>query len=251
MNLKDGALISIDKRYLVKLSSYFVLEVILKIGSSPLIVSVPHDGFAKFMFDGLIPRREGDAFAADRHVWPVVKDVLLQTDISYVIMGLMPRQTVEYNRSLDDDESNPLASSDLLVFYQTYHDMIASRARELRDNWGDRCLLVDFHGFTGQPDCGEYDLVLGTNHCTTCSNGADGDLANFMRQKGYRVFLPTREAIPGERYPGAHTVQYYASLGIESLQIEIHKSFRVREGESKGKKLAEDFSSFFNTYIAK
>jgi N-formylglutamate amidohydrolase len=229
---------------------------------SPIVITVPHDrGFHPNDLIGFLKPRERGATIWDMHVWPIVKDILLQVRIN-AVRGLFPRHFVDYNRPPKAIDHYPFSQGEmetafddesLRYIYDSYHRAIASLLTETIRIYGrKKCLLMDFHGFANQPSYGEYDLILGTGNRTTVRSNVDQLFADFFSKRDYHVFLPTRETkeLQEDIYNGGFTVRHYAKIfTINAIQIEIAKKFRTHEGGGVGQKLSIDLSEFFTQYI--
>ena len=231
---------------------------------SPVIITVPHDVFSHSDLVGFFKARSAGVSGADKHVWPIVKDVLFNSRVN-VVRGLFPRLFVDYNRSIDGNRYGICASrkrvepafedEKLKCIYDFYHQNVGKAIKEGIQQYGRRnCLLMDFHGFIKQPLYGEYDLILGTgNRATVINSTVDIKFARFMSDKGYKIFLPAETSVSsttGDDFSGDFTVWHYSKkFGIDAIQLEIAKKFRVFEGKDIGEKLASDIAEFFNEYF--
>lgn len=208
-----------------------------------VIVTVPHDGLMEKDFAGLFEKRRRGISVRDINVWPIVRDVLMIVSAD-VVRGMIPRCLLDYNRS----EEEALEDERWLESYNAYHSAIAGLVRCMVEQHGEsECLLLDFHGFTDQPNYGEYDIILGTGNCTTVFSEVDKQLFEFLRNRKYQVFFPKKERVGGseDEYNGGFTIRHYAKkFGINAIQLEISKIFRTKEGEGRGKILASDLADF-------
>ncbi len=225
---------------------------------SKILITIPHDTIPSFELDGFFKKRKNGCLGRDTHVWPIAKDIALKIPIN-IIRGFIPRAYVDFNRSISSTElpailnnkQNDVACNDenLISFYKYYHKTIKDIIKLIISNFNKKqCLLLDFHGFKKQPQYGEYDIILGTRNRQTIFSDIDKKLANFLITKGYSVFLPQETPLmPGkiDQMSGQFTAAHYSNkYKINTIQIEIHSKFRVREGEKIGKQLANDFSEF-------
>jgi hypothetical protein len=119
-----------------------------------------------------------------------------------------------------------------------------------------RVLHLDLHGFKGQPNFGEFDLILGTGHRTTVGNSTlDQVFGSFLQKKGYSVYIPTDQTREGELYSASHPrtlVQKVRQAAIEnvvSIQVEISPSFRMSDRQEQGRRLTYDIAEFINEYL--
>lgn len=231
-------------------------------GGSPIVITVPHDrGFYPHDLFGFLEPREKGVKGHDDHIWPIVKDILLGVRAN-AVRGLFPRHFIDYNRSPEGINYYPFSQKEaetafddtrLRHIYNHYHQAVAKLLTKAIRTYGqERCLLVDFHGFTKQPLHGEYDLILGTGNRTTVNSSIDQALADFLSDRSYQVFLPVEETIgPKEDlYSADFTVRHYAEkFGIDAIQIEVAKKFRVLGKKEIGQKLSADMAEFFTLHF--
>jgi len=229
---------------------------------SPIVITVPHDrGFHPHDLLGLFKERGKGVKGRDIHIWPIVKDILLEVRVN-AVRGLFPRHFIDYNRSLEGINYYPVSNGEpqtaldderLKPFYNHYHQQIANfLERTIRLYREKGCVLLDFHGFSKQPAYGDYDLIFGTGNRITVKSDVDKALANFLLTRGYRVFLPAQETLGQleDMYSADYTVRHYAEkFDIDAIQIEVAKSFRVLEGKKIGRKLSADVAEFLRLYF--
>ncbi|MDB5245492.1 MAG: hypothetical protein JWN90_597 [Parcubacteria group bacterium] len=232
---------------------------------SRVIISVPHDGLISNDFTGLFMSRAKGVKGRDKHVWPIVQDIVLnalgRTVQVDAVRLLMPRAYIDGNRelpssdNLDPETQGQTALDDfrLTSVYRRYHGEIARLVQRSIHAFGiDQVLLIDMHGFGKQPDFAPqegFDLILGTaNRVTVPHADVDNRLAYYLRERGYEIFLPGSKPVrpQGDPYSAGHTTRFYArEYGINAIQIETCPKFRSRDGEVYGKQLATDISEFF------
>lgn len=231
---------------------------------SPIIMSVPHDGLPRSDFEGLFVPRNSGHHCRDMYVWNFVRDILTHHP-SYGIRGLLPRKFVDYNRAwpqainyypLTQAEAHTALDDERLVTaWETYHRSIESNLSRCISKFGvKRTLLIDMHGFIKQPEYAPhegFDLILGTGNRITIPYGnPDEQLANYMTERGYHVFLPQPQSIgPLEDvYAADFTTRHHAETSrVNAIQIEIANKFRTKHGRDAGIKLAQCFAEFFAT----
>jgi len=260
--------------YILKEGS-FVWEVIPK-QPSLVVISVPHDGFPAKDFTGLVQPLLPDMInpgllsARDLNIWPIAKDIACQTPVT-IVRGLLPRSFVDYNRRcprVREDELQNLEEPDINIIigqqlWENYHSKLKSAIERSTITTEQasfpviRPLLLDLHGFVEQPSYGEYDLIFGTHNGQTISYSIDARFAAYLLDLGYRVFLPKRKSWynmrvgENDKYPGGEIIlNCHRMTTAPCIQIEIHQSFRTRENQSKGIKLAKDIAGFFQRYTA-
>jgi N-formylglutamate amidohydrolase len=156
-----------------------------------------------------------------------------------------------YDDSTNNVNQPAFVDDQLSHFYDHYHLVINKTIEKIIKMYGtEKCLLIDMHGFTSQPEYGEYDLILGTGNRRTIKGSLDYDLkfAAYMERCGYRVFLPRESSAANyELYPGQFTVRHYSEkFGISAVQLEIASKFRRLDGTASGKKLARSISNFID-----
>ena len=213
---------------------------------SPILLTIPHDGFNANDFDGFFERRSSKhVLEKDARAWHIARHINLNGEkpVANMVRGLLPRPMVDYNRSVLD---GAFQDSALLSYYYIYHAQIKRLIKRSLAEYG-RCLLLDIHGFVNQPDFGEFDVILGTQHRTTVVSDVDIEFAAFLRDKGYNVYLPTEGKIKSEKFGGGFTVVKYSRLGIDAMQVEIAKEFRVKNA-NKRKKLTRNIREFLEGY---
>lgn len=221
---------------------------------APVIITVPHDPVSHWSdWEGfLMPRKKG-VFGRDKNIWPIIRDMVLKTKKISVVRSFFPRELIDCNRSLDDVISPATTDNQgLQQIYSNYHNAIKNFIESaLKVYEIDDCLLLDVHGFIVQPFANEYyDIILGTAHRKTIRSGSDIDniLASFLRHCGYKVYVPTENEVPNEKYCGAFTIQHYNSeCKINAIQIEIADKFRTEEGKKMGIKLSRDLAGFIES----
>ena len=223
---------------------------------------MPHDrGFYPHDLLGFFEPRKKGAKGRDSHIWPIVKDILLRVRVN-AVRGIFPRHFIDYNRSPEGINYYPLSQKEtetafddtrLKPFYDYYHQIIVNLLRKAIRTYGqEKCLLVDFHGFAKQPSYGEYDLIFGTGNRITVHSSIDQVLSDFFLARGYRVFLPVEETIGQQEdvYSADFTVRHYAEkFGIDAIQIEVAKRFRILEGKEIGQRLSIDIAAFFRLHF--
>ena len=233
---------------------------------SRVILAIPHDGLISNDYSGMFCARKFGIKGRDAHVWPVANDIVhrsveLQTQID-AVRFLMARAYVDANRelpldvNLDPDTLGQTALDDPLLapVYHEYHGQLSRLVERSITRFGaDQVLFIDLHGFGRQPRIAPpegYDLILGTANRVTIHHGeVDRTFATYMRERGYSVFLPNVQpmTLEGDPFSAGHTTRWYAKhYRINAIQIEIFSSFRRRESEIRGRKLALDIADFLS-----
>jgi len=233
---------------------------------TPIIVTVPHDGFSFGDLAGFFKKRKKGVCGRDKHVWPIVKDILLQS-ATVAVRGNFPRHFVDYNRHPRGKRYGIFSSYKKVEpafqdetterFYWLYHNTVKGSLKEIFESFiSKEVALFDFHGFTRQPSYGEYDLILGTGNGKTIFNknrAIDQRFAHFLAKRGYKVFLPKNaEQIlmntldQNDEYDGDFTVHHCSrKYRMDAIQVEIASKFRQRNNTALGKKLSNDIADFF------
>ena len=75
----------------------------------------------------------------------------------------------------------------------------------------------------------------------------DKDFAMFLQDKGYRIYLPTEQRVEGEKFGGGFTIAKHSQLGVDAIQVEIAKEFRVKKA-AKRKELTRNIREFLEEY---
>lgn len=228
---------------------------------SRVIISVPHDTLVAGDFYQVFKPRQTGVTVRDLYVWPIANEVVhlshgLGVSVD-AIRFLMSRVYVDVNRALtkelnldpDAQDQTALDDQSLVPVYEHYHNELAKLVERSIDKFGsENILLIDLHGFGKELG---YDLILGTANRSTIPHGnPDINLAEFVENKGYSVFLPGIKPISpeGDPFDAGQTTRWYAKhYGINVIQVEIFSSFRKKGSEEKGKRLAVDLSEFLST----
>ncbi len=230
---------------------------------SPVLISVPHDGLPTQTFSGFFEPRTIGHKGRDQNVWPVAKDVLLSANAN-AVRGLMPRAFIDYNRAWPEginyypltqkEVHTALDDNRLSSAYAAYHASIDRMIANSISCFGkQRSLLIDLHGFKKQPPYAPpqgFDLILGTGNRASIPHGdVDRRFAQFMRERGYVVFLPEMSGVGEEEdyYSADFTTRHHSEKhGINVIQVEIAFRFRERGAQSLGKTLSVDIATFLN-----
>ena len=234
--------------------------------NSPVLISVPHDGFPHNEFSGLFEPRKIGYFGRDLRVWSVAKDILALVSIN-AIRGLMPRAFVDYNRAwpvginyyplTQKEVHTALVDERLVPTYEYYHasiDRILTSSIETFRK--EHVLMIDLHGFSKQPPYapeGGFDLIFGTGNRISIPHGdIDRRFATFMTNLGYKVFLPQDTTVGAieDYYSADFTTRHHSEKhNVNVIQIEIASRFRMQGAQDIGKKLSADFAMFFGQHI--
>ncbi len=230
---------------------------------SPIIITVPHGGMNNSYgswLESLFQKRtksdnpeeniiqgEKIVLGGDNQIMHVVADVLREYQAN-VIIGLLPRTFIDYNRFVPEVA---YVDKGLKPFYESYHQTISETIERLKKKWG-LVFLFDFHGFGKQPIEGkEFDIILGTNG-ESSPYKTDRFFFNSLKNE-YQIFCAGADGmsiIETNLYKGDTTnLFYYKKYGIDALLVEISSKFRSSKNTNSkelGKKLAKDLGLFFN-----
>lgn len=209
-------------------------------GTLPIVLTVPHDGTLTGLGEVNLPNYGKKP--RDMAVRSLARDVFLQL---YKETNEIPSLVIQ---RVNRRHITPQIKE---YFDQTCIETVDSVRLQ-----NGNALHIDLHGFTAQPVLGTYDLILGTGHRKSMSESKlDHELAEFMSQKGYAVYLPTNSPIEGELYSASNSrtlVQRILQAEVPdtiSLQIEIARHFRRSQTEGLGRQLAADLGDFIVTYM--
>lgn len=232
--------------------------------NSPIIITVPHGGMKQHYAAWLeiffqsrsksdraeenIIKGEKIVLGGDSQIVHIVMDII-KTYSANVIVGLLPRSFVDYNRFVPEVA---YADEKIRPYYAAYHQAIVDTIKRLQANtaFGD-IFLFDFHGFGQQPIKGsEFDVILGTSGVSSPAK-SDYALYDFFKEK-YKVFCAGKDGLPeeSELYKGDTTNLYYhTNYGIDGLLVEIAPKFRsakVAKSKEDGMDIAKHFADFFH-----
>ncbi len=215
-------------------------------GSSPLLVSIPHDGRtllpgqAECMTDA--GRALPDTDWHVRELYSFVEDlgasVIAANYSRYVIdlnrppsdaslyenqlaTGLCPRQTFAGQDIYLDRESVSSREQETRVqaYWQPYHDRIFETLNQLKDQFG-YALLWDAHSIAGEVpllfDGVLPDLNIGTNGGASCATEIAAAVAAAAQASPY-------SSVTNGRFRGGHITRNYGAPvdGIHAIQLEL------------------------------
>ncbi len=198
-----------------------------------MLLTAPHDGELTQIGAYTLPEhpdkfRDGATYAIAREAYEYLDNEL--SLVPTLIADLVRRnhrtpQTMEYFRNR--------------VFGEIHKQTQAFADQPIRH--------LDIHGFRQRLPHQDYDLILGTAHRKTVgTHDTDFRIADFMRDRGYTVYLPTTEPHENESLtaePAATLAQKVRTLGIaavSTVQVEINRTFRTRDATERGCKLSRD-----------
>lgn len=212
-------------------------------GSTPLLVSVPHDGWQIPMDIVQHMSEAGRAIAdTDWHVselYEFVKEAgasLISANFSRYVVdlnrpaddaqlyanqgtpGLCPEQTFAgadiYLDPIEIDKDERVA-----VYWQPYHDQIAASLSQLREQYG-YALLWDAHSIPSTVPSlfdGELPILnIGTYDGRSCAKALSDAVMSVAESSEY-------DAVLNGRFKGGHITRYYGDpeSGIHALQLEL------------------------------
>lgn len=212
-------------------------SLFLRRGTLPVLLTVPHDGTLRSLANVDL-NNFPDSRPRDIAVRCFARDIFIHVlrarkeNLNLVIQRVHRSFITEQIQSYFEDKSKGIL-------------------KEVVADDKETALLLDLHGFTKQPDFGEYDLILGTGHRRTVgSTNADYIFSEFMGGRGYRVYIPQEEPVEGELYGATHPrtlvqkVRHNGLHNLVGLQVEIARNFRTKDATDIGQKLSRDMGDF-------
>lgn len=230
---------------------------------SPVIITIPHGGmtsrYGSWLKNFFKPRIKSEdselnnisgekvVMGGDSNIIHVAMDILKGYQAN-IIVGLLPRTFVDYNRFIPE-----VAYFDpkIKTFYDEYHNMIQEKIEILLTHHKN-VFLLDLHGFSKQPIKGKnFDLILGTNNRETSPSNYDKLFYDYF-SSDYEVFLSGADGLPIESdlYRGDTTnLYYYKKYNIDTILLEVSPKFRTG-GLSKecGENLSNKLAGFLNFF---
>lgn len=169
-----------------------------------VFITVQHCGLSSEVFVNLFQER-GPGSVTDLLTLPLAMDIFRSASPHVgVIYNQFSRRYVETNVEPEDGYSDPR----LAPYYNAFHQEIDNRLAEAARAYGP-CLLLDLHGFAGQPSYAPpdgYDVILGTDNRATVrhtqseysvgkKDDLDYRLTALLEKSGLSVFCPEREPL--------------------------------------------------------
>ncbi|MSU74885.1 hypothetical protein EXS57_03900 [Candidatus Kaiserbacteria bacterium] len=232
-----------------------------------VILAVPHDGLFEDNFTGIFQPRMSGRKIHDLNV-SIIANNIVQRSLSLgvrvdMLRLLMSRAYIDANRELPDDldpathtlDQTALDDPLLIPVHHYYYSELHRLVERSIQMFGiEQILFIDMHGFGHQPKFAPpkgYDIILGTANRSNIQHGeVDRTFAEFMEERGYRVFLPGEKSITpeGDPFSGRYTTEWCAKkYGINAMQIEIFSTFRMMpQNRERGEKLAVDVAEFLS-----
>jgi N-formylglutamate deformylase len=227
----------------------------LHAGTTPLLVSLPHDG--SVIPDAIGDRMHLSARRAPDTDWHVARlyDFARELGAS-VLVPRYSRYVVDLNRPPDDVSLYPGQNTTGLCpivqfsgepvyldgqqpspdeirqrvdrYWRPYHDALKTELRRLL-TVHDRVVLWEGHSIRGEcPFLFEGrlpDFNLGTSSGASCSNSLQGRLENILAsQQGY-------DHVVNGRFKGGYITRHYGnpSIGVDAVQLEISQRIYMDE----------------------
>lgn len=202
-------------------------------GNCPLIITVPHDGHARF--SDIPARREVARWeretgfdGRDYGTLQIAREcnyaLALHDRTATLLIETLHRAHVDVNRDPACDPYIQMFENE----YHAFHAALQMHVAQTIERYG-RCLLVDLHGYEFSPGPERYDMVVGSDSHGTCPYGSDRRIVAYLKQ--YRVvFSPDRARNVDSRYRGGWIVrsvaQQWSSQCVDAVQIEINAHLR-------------------------
>lgn len=220
-------------------------------GDSPLLISVPHDGWQ--IPSAIVQYLTGEARGIPDTDWHVSRlyDFVRESGFSMLVANFS-RYVVDLNRPVDDSAmyagqlstglcpTQTFAGDDIYTeqleiatelrierFWQPYHDKLAETLEALRERHG-YALLWDAHSIRSEVPAlfdGELPILnLGTWDGRSCAPGIATAVANEAKSSPY-------DAVIDERFKGGFITRNYGRPAeqIHAVQLEIAQRAYMNE----------------------
>lgn len=227
-------------------------------GSTPLLISVPHDGRA--LPDDVAARMTDAGRDIPDTDWHVAElyEFAKELGASFVIANYS-RYVVDLNRPPDnaalyagqvatgicptqsfagdalyidgDDVSHDEQSQRVATYWQPYHSFIETRLAALREQYG-YALLWDAHSIPGNVprlfDGTLPVLNIGTNDGASCARDIAAGVASVAEQSHY-------ESVVNGRFKGGYITRHYGrpDKNVHAIQLEIAQRAYMDEASRK------------------
>lgn len=223
----------------------------LGIGNVPVILSCPHGGFKK---PSLIPEING-AIIPDRNTLFLARRIIHSLKTKnikiYHIFCKMHRSRIDLNRPPGSLNAFDQRSSEAREIHYYFHNQIKKLVKECVSLY-DRCLIIDFHGFT-KPRQDYCDIIFGNIFSNTLV------IKNDTKFNDYRDYWGLSQLISflskdftlddglgvndnNLAYSGGYiTHQFYRKDRINAIQIELANN--IRHDLKLANIFIEDFTS--------
>lgn len=215
-------------------------------GSTPLLVSVPHDG--RLLAPGQAERMTAEGRALPDTDWHVRELYSFVGELgASVIAANYSRYVVDLNRPANDASlyANQVATglcpqqtfsgediylagqavagqeqkTRIDLYWRPYHDKLAVTLEQIRNQFG-YALLWDAHSIASRVpllfDGVLPDLNIGTNGGTSCATGIAAAIAAVAEASPYT-------SVVDGRFRGGHITRYYGApaKGVQAIQLEL------------------------------
>jgi len=229
----------------------------LGMGNVPIILSCPHGGFKNPTH---IPDRNITTFP-DRNTLFLARRItyLLKTkNIKiYSILNKIHRNKIDLNRPPGSGVAFNQKSNEAREIHYFFHDKIKTLAEECVSEH-NRCLVIDFHGFT-KPREDYCDIIFGNIFSNTL------DIKNDTQFNDYRDYWGLSQLVSSLSrdfslddglgvnddnlaYSGGYiTHQFYRKPRINAIQLELANN--IRHDLTLANRFVEDFVSAINKII--
>jgi N-formylglutamate amidohydrolase len=226
--------------------------IIVKQGSMPVILTVPHDGGDPLngvpkRTKGVTVRDLGTRALAERTA-SLIEERTGKNP--YLVIAKFGRKYMDANRA----EQDALESPGAVPAYRAYHMNIARFIAAMSERYPDGAILIDLHGQSKYPDT----IFRGTRSGLTVTSlikkhgkasiQGEGSILGTLQSRGYQVFPTLQDESIQEhpRFSGGYTVCSYGShtgKGIDAIQLEFGKTSRANP------RLPEDFADAILTFL--
>jgi N-formylglutamate amidohydrolase len=214
----------------------------LEPGSSPVILTVPHDGGIK-IFNAPTRRetqrweQEGIKDSRDRGTLNLARSCRSELGLFGIVPSVLytylHRSHADANRSL---QREPYADG-FMESYEAFHALLDQEVSTIitRHKF---CILLDIHGYVNSPGPEIYDIVFGSDSHRTCPLKTDRRMVDYLKQVGsfnlnrpWRiVFSPDHENRIMSKHRGGwivrNTARIYGNCGLDSMQLEFNLHMR-------------------------
>ena len=225
-------------------------------GSSPLLISIPHDG--RMLAPGQSERMTDVGNALPDTDWHVRELYTFAEELdASVIAANYSRYVVDLNRPASDESlyrnqvatglcpgqtfdghdiyldgqgvSTDEQASRVASFWKPYHDKISASLAQIREQFG-YALLWDAHSIPGEVpllfDGILPDLNIGTNGGLSCA-------ANITAAVGTVAEASTYSSVVNGRFRGGHITRHYGepANGVHAIQLELTQRNYMDEKE--------------------
>ena len=206
-------------------------------GTIPIILSCPHGGYKK---PKSILNKEVGPQIADKNTYIIAKwliNKLKEKDLSiYYVLNKIHRSKLDLNRPPASESAFNQKSDEARSIHNAYHDKLITISQDCI-SIHNKCLLIDFHGFTKPTD--DYpDVIFGHvfgKTLQTQNNNDSQDCDHYwgcaqLEQEISKIFtIDDGMALTDFNlsYSGGYiTHKFYNQTNVSAIQIEIAKYIR-------------------------